>query len=156
MENNFEKEVRQKMEELSLTPSSPVWEGVQAAIRRRRDRRRVVLWLLPLLLLGGGISYLVFEKNNPVPVSVHPQKETKKNNDLNTGTGQQNNRETEGDQPQTNVPSSSVPDNETVSHANSFRPQYTPSVARESKKSGQVPKSRNAFPDGQFNEEADK
>lgn len=70
MENNFEKEVRQKMEELSLTPSAPVWEGVQAAIRRKQDRRRLVLWLLPLLLLGGGISYLFFENNQPLPVAV--------------------------------------------------------------------------------------
>src|SRR5688500_19201674 len=72
MENNFEKEVRQKMEELSLQPSAPVWEGVQAAIRPRRDRRRVVLWLLPLLLLGGGISYLFFENNQPARVAVEP------------------------------------------------------------------------------------
>ena len=55
-ERNFEKQVKQKMEELSLTPSEPVWKKVEEQIRKRRDRRRLLFWLpLTVLLLGGGI-----------------------------------------------------------------------------------------------------
>lgn len=52
-ENNFEEQVRQKMEDLNLVPSPPVWPNIEERIRKKRDRRRIVLWLLPLLLLSG-------------------------------------------------------------------------------------------------------
>lgn len=55
-EQNFEKQVRQKMEELSLTPSDPVWKKVEEQIRKKRDRRRLLFWLpLTVLLLSGGM-----------------------------------------------------------------------------------------------------
>ncbi len=47
-EQNFEKQVRRKMDELSLSPSAPVWNKVEEQIRKKKDRRRIVLWLLPL------------------------------------------------------------------------------------------------------------
>lgn len=55
-ENNFEKEVRQKMEELQFTPSEPVWQKVALQIRRKRERRRLLL-LLPLLIIGSGLTW---------------------------------------------------------------------------------------------------
>lgn len=55
-ENNFENEVRQRLEALSLTPSEPVWQNVEAALQKKRGRRRV-LWLLPMLLAGGGFFW---------------------------------------------------------------------------------------------------
>lgn len=65
-EQNFEKQVRQKMEELSLTPSAPVWKNVEAQIRQKRDRRRLLFWL-PLFALSliGGI-WLVNKNNNNI------------------------------------------------------------------------------------------
>jgi hypothetical protein len=58
-EQNFEKQVKQKMEELSLTPSEPVWEKVEEQIRKKRDRRRFFFWLpLTVLLVGGGVWFL--------------------------------------------------------------------------------------------------
>jgi hypothetical protein len=58
MPNDFEKQVQQKMEELKLVPSEPVWQKVEMQIRRKKDRRRLLFWL-PLLglLLGGGFWY---------------------------------------------------------------------------------------------------
>lgn len=53
-EQNFEKQVQQKMEELSLTPSAPVWQKVEEQIRKKKDRRRLLFWLLPLLMVVGG------------------------------------------------------------------------------------------------------
>lgn len=54
-EQNFEKQVREKMEELSFLPSEPVWKNVEEQIRKKKDRRRVLFWLLPVLLLTGGV-----------------------------------------------------------------------------------------------------
>jgi len=56
-EQKFEEEVRQKMEELSLVPSEPVWKKVEEQIRKKRDRRFIYLWLLPLVLLSIGIIW---------------------------------------------------------------------------------------------------
>lgn len=57
-EQNFEEGVRSKMEELSFTPSAPVWLKVEEQIRKKKDRRRLLFfWLLPALLLGGGLIW---------------------------------------------------------------------------------------------------
>lgn len=59
MQNEFEKQVRHKMEELNLVPSEPVWEKIEEQIRKKKDRRRVILWLpLLCLFLAGGIWWL--------------------------------------------------------------------------------------------------
>jgi hypothetical protein len=59
-EQDFEKQVQQKMEELSLTPSAPVWQKVEKQIRTKKDRRRLIFWLLPLLLVGGGAGWMLW------------------------------------------------------------------------------------------------
>jgi hypothetical protein len=54
-EQNFEKQVQFKLDELSLTPSAPVWQKVEKEIRQKKKRRRMVIfWLFPLLLVGSG------------------------------------------------------------------------------------------------------
>lgn len=58
-EHNFEKQVQQKMDELSITPSAPVWQKVEEEIRKKKDRRRIAFWLMPLLLICGGLSWWV-------------------------------------------------------------------------------------------------
>lgn len=55
-ENNFEKEVRKKLDELSLTPSAPVWQRVEASIKKKRERR-LLFWLLPALLVAIGFVW---------------------------------------------------------------------------------------------------
>lgn len=56
MQNDFEKEVRQKMDELKFVPTEPVWSKIEAQIRTRKDRRRLIFWLplFLLVLLAGG------------------------------------------------------------------------------------------------------
>lgn len=62
MQNEFEKQVQQKMEELKLVPSEPVWQKVEMQIRQRKDRRRLFLWLpVAVVLIGGGLWYAVYE-----------------------------------------------------------------------------------------------
>lgn len=54
MQNEFEKQVQKKMEELQLVPSLPVWQKVEMQIRKKKDRRRLIFWIPLLLLLTGG------------------------------------------------------------------------------------------------------
>jgi hypothetical protein len=61
-ENDFEKRVQQKMEELKLQPAEPVWKKIEETIREKKRKRRV-LFFIPLfaglLLLGyTGYRYL--------------------------------------------------------------------------------------------------
>src|SRR5687768_9069285 len=64
-ENNFEKKVQQRMDELKLQPAATVWENVFEKIRKEKKRRRFILWffLFALLLLGGG-GWWYFNNNN--------------------------------------------------------------------------------------------
>ena len=60
MQNEFEKQVQQKMEELKLVPSTPVWENVEKQIRKKRERKRFLFFLLPVMLLAGaGILWML-------------------------------------------------------------------------------------------------
>lgn len=54
-DHNFEKQVQQKMEELSLSPSDAVWENVEDQLHKKKDRR-IIFWLplflIPVILCG--------------------------------------------------------------------------------------------------------
>jgi hypothetical protein len=67
MQNEFEKQVQQKMEELKLVPSEPVWQKVEMQIRKKKDRRRLVFWIpLFALLLGGGLWFVIDQYSNNI------------------------------------------------------------------------------------------
>ena len=81
-EQNFEKQVKQKMEELSLTPSEPVWKKVEEQIQKKRNRRRFFFWLpLTVLLIGGGLWILsgVKDNNNSIAITNQEQNNITKN-----------------------------------------------------------------------------
>jgi hypothetical protein len=63
-ENKFERNVKQKLDELSLTPSEPVWQKVEAAIQKKRKRRLAFL-LLPVLLAAGGALWWMLLMQQP-------------------------------------------------------------------------------------------
>ena len=50
-DHEFEKQVRQKLDELRLTPSASSWEQIERQIRAERRRRAPLYWL-PVLLIG--------------------------------------------------------------------------------------------------------
>lgn len=59
-ENEFEKQVQQKMEELKIRPSDEVWMDVERRIRKEK-KRRFIFWLpLLFLLLAGGIGTAIW------------------------------------------------------------------------------------------------
>lgn len=62
-ENNFEKQVQQKMDGLKIPPSDAVWDHVKMNIEKRKSRR----WLLLIFLFGGivllsGLYYFSADK----------------------------------------------------------------------------------------------
>ncbi len=59
MQNEFEKRVQQKLEELDLVPSAPVWPRIEEQIRPKKDRRRLIFWLPLFLLLALGGWWLM-------------------------------------------------------------------------------------------------
>jgi hypothetical protein len=82
MQNEFEKQVQQKMEELKLVPSEPVWQRVEMQIQKKKDRRRLILWILLPVLLGGlsiGIEQysnnIAYNKNNVEKINPPLQKQ---------------------------------------------------------------------------------
>lgn len=52
-DHKFEKQVRQKLSDLKLTPTPESWEKIENEIRERKRRAAPIFWL-PLLLLGLG------------------------------------------------------------------------------------------------------
>jgi hypothetical protein len=51
-ERNFERQVKEALEGLSISPSAPVWKKVEREIRKKRERRRIIFWMIPVLLGG--------------------------------------------------------------------------------------------------------
>lgn len=70
---DFEKSVQQKMDELSFTPSASVWEKVKADIRPQQ-RRRTAFWVLPVALLVGAAGWWLLQED-AVQRTNHSQKE---------------------------------------------------------------------------------
>ena len=49
---DFEKQVKQKMEALSFSPSDPVWQQIEKEIAHKKERKKIIFWFLSLLLIG--------------------------------------------------------------------------------------------------------
>lgn len=68
-ENEFEKRVQDKMEELSFIPSDVVWHKVEEELRPKKEKRRL-LWMLPLFIIFIGIGlwkWTTYSHNNSKP-----------------------------------------------------------------------------------------
>ena len=112
-ENEFEKEVQQKMDELKFSPSAEVWKNVSAVIeKRKKDRKIFAIIFLCLLIIGTGIFIQLnstsYEKNNGFvsdknsPVKANSTDEPIKNidserNAIATKKGKSENKDSESD-----------------------------------------------------------
>ncbi|MGC4039210.1 MAG: outer membrane beta-barrel protein [Chitinophagaceae bacterium] len=56
-ENEFEKQVLQKMDEFRLRPSEPVWIQINKELRKKRRRRLLFIPLFATLLIGGYFAW---------------------------------------------------------------------------------------------------
>lgn len=87
-ENNFEKQVQEKMDQLGFEPSDAVWTAVDKEINKNKKRRRplFILFLFSGLLLAGGAIYVGTFKNFSDKKII--SKEQKKNDeDQNKSSG---------------------------------------------------------------------
>jgi len=83
--HEFEKQVRQKLNDLKMTPSAESWENIENRLHERK-RRPVAFYWVPLLLIGlatGGYLYLnidqksvLSDKNSTSNVKVQPNSES--------------------------------------------------------------------------------
>jgi hypothetical protein len=69
-ENEFEKRVREQMEEFSLVPNEAVWKEVDARIGKEKKRRTLLFWFFGTLLLIGGITWWMIESRDNVTAVV--------------------------------------------------------------------------------------
>ncbi|HZZ74952.1 MAG TPA: hypothetical protein VFE04_03460, partial [Puia sp.] len=74
-ENEFEKQVREKMGQLGFDPSESVWVNVDKEINKKRRRRVPLIWLFFIsgLLVAGGAYYYVVNKNTLVEQKKLPE-----------------------------------------------------------------------------------
>ena len=58
-EDKFEKQVREKMDQLGFDPTETVWAQVDLEINRKEKRRKPIFWIFFLsgLVLAGGAMY---------------------------------------------------------------------------------------------------
>ncbi len=89
-ENNFEKQVRERLDELRFQPTAPVWQQVSTHIRKRRKRRRLAYFTLAALILAtAAIGWPSLRKwtGNKEPVAQNESaKDGVKSNSLSSAT----------------------------------------------------------------------
>ena len=67
-ENKFEKEVRDKMDQLLFDPTDAIWTGVDKEINKEKKRRRVLFWfffLIGIAVLSGLYYFSGSDPGNP-------------------------------------------------------------------------------------------
>ena len=75
-DHEFEKQVRQKLDDLRLTPSGGSWQKIEDGLRAGKRRPAAVYWLTPLVLIGllaGGYFLTNNQKEDTSMAAVHTQ-----------------------------------------------------------------------------------
>ena len=73
-ENNFEKQVREKMDQLGFDPADSIWERVDKEINKEKKHRRPLFWLFffsGLALAGGAWYFSVYKNATPDKINYH-------------------------------------------------------------------------------------
>lgn len=72
--HEFEKQVRQKLDDLKLVPTSRVWENIEEGLRERKRRPAAIYWLTALLLALSATGYfLITPRHINTVAQVTPQ-----------------------------------------------------------------------------------
>ena len=80
-ENNFENQVRQKMEEVKIKPSADVWQKVVLGLKQKKANWRRLVWLFSLLFILGAACIFLWNtsftgdatiQNTPTKASLKP------------------------------------------------------------------------------------
>ena len=65
-ENEFEKAIREKMDQLRLVPNDEVWNNVSEKIREDKKRRRFLFFLFSFIFLAGATSFYFITSQNTI------------------------------------------------------------------------------------------
>ncbi|HEY2348542.1 MAG TPA: outer membrane beta-barrel protein [Puia sp.] len=105
-ENEFEKQVREKMEQLGFAPGESVWDGVDREIKNEKKRRIPLFWLffVPGLLLAGSAYYFISNSNSSEII-----RNKNSSNNIENKADQDRSIEKQGGQPE--APSTEARDN---------------------------------------------
>ncbi|MBC7890048.1 MAG: PorT family protein [Ferruginibacter sp.] len=63
-ENNFEKQVQQKIEELKLKPSDEVWQKLAVTITKRKGNRRILVIVFLFLVLIISATFIILDQSS--------------------------------------------------------------------------------------------
>lgn len=155
--HDFEKQVRQKLNDLKITPSAGTWETIETRLRERK-RRPVAFYWVPLLLIGlaaGGYLYLnndqktlLSDKKSTPDVKVQP-----KNADASRGNTVTIEEKPARQQAEIN-PSGSLPGD--ASQSNAVRPQEKSFVPRVTSQASKIifPEEDQNLPEGSNKDDA--
>ncbi|HEV3221380.1 MAG TPA: porin family protein [Puia sp.] len=94
-ENNFEKQVQEKMDQLGFDPSDRVWVAVDKEINKEKKRRKpffILFFFSGLVLAGGGIYFGTIKNSPGNIVAGQQQKQKRENQDKQSATKIQNSR----------------------------------------------------------------
>ena len=111
-QNNFEKEIQQRLSELNIPPSDSVWNNVEKKIAKKKKDRRVIFilsFLVPFLLLGGYWLFNSAERNSQLQNHQVSNVEKKDSKTILPNNKQTNN--TESSSSHTSVSSGVIPGN---------------------------------------------
>lgn len=86
-QNNFEKKIQQKLDELKIPPSEAVWENVEKYIGKRKYRKRILIFFLLFVSLAVGGYYMLNSITN----------ETNSQNELVTRINEKGSEQTKRD-----------------------------------------------------------
>jgi hypothetical protein len=77
-EDEFEKQVQMKMDQLAFDPSDTVWANVDRAVNKDKNRRKPLFWLFFLavpIVIGTGYFYFT-NGHSGIPVTIKPSATT--------------------------------------------------------------------------------
>jgi hypothetical protein len=101
-ENNFEKQVQQKMGSLELNPSVEVWQKLKVELEKKQDRKRgwFIFFLLLFCITGGSILWI---KNSTTNVLVKENGQTNTFSSKNVSTSQKITESVQQNQPASSI-----------------------------------------------------
>src|SRR5579871_442006 len=91
-ENEFEKQVQQKMEELNFVPSDAVWQNVDKEINKK-EKRRTLFWIFlftGLMLAGAGYFFTVNNNTHKIVADNQQAKTNEKQEKKNKQLSEEN------------------------------------------------------------------
>ncbi|MFT3843945.1 MAG: outer membrane beta-barrel protein [Lacibacter sp.] len=135
--NEFEKKVELRLEELSFSPSHVVWDKVELQLKQQKRRRRFFFWWLPLAVLctgtAGWFAYTVYTSNSkPENKAVAYEQLQNTENKTSTQPVTAVTNEKQASDADNSIPENkAVPDNKKTAEETFKKPEQQPAVRQK-------------------------